>query len=100
VEIAITLVREQGAPTVAICSEEPGIYVIRDASASDRDLLTAYADALEEIRNEPSTLEPASSHSRRGLVEEIVAKSGPLEPAEIAAARLLLQSVPDLSEPS
>ena len=48
-EIAITLVREQGAPTVGIYSEEPAIYVIRDAAVSDKELLAAYADALEDI---------------------------------------------------
>jgi hypothetical protein len=47
-EIAITLVREPGAPTVGVYSEEPAIYVIRDANVSDKELLAAYADALEE----------------------------------------------------
>jgi hypothetical protein len=47
-EIVITLEREPGAPTVGIYSENPKITVVRDASASDRELLEAYAYALEE----------------------------------------------------
>jgi hypothetical protein len=49
-EIVITIEREPGAPTVGISSEDPAIYVIRDASATDTELLTAYAEALEESR--------------------------------------------------
>ncbi|HEY5350759.1 MAG TPA: hypothetical protein VIJ64_13525 [Candidatus Lustribacter sp.] len=52
-EIVITLEREPGAPTVGICSEEPAIYVIRDANVSDRELLIAYADALEKLLKAP-----------------------------------------------
>jgi len=47
-EIVITIERELGAPTVAAYSEEPSITVVRDAKVSNRDLLVAYADALEE----------------------------------------------------
>ena len=50
-KIVIRLIRETGAPTVAIFSEDPAIYVVRDASASNRDLLAAYADALAEEQN-------------------------------------------------
>ncbi len=51
-ELHITLEREPGAPTVGISSEDPNIIVIRDASVSDRDLIVAYADALEFSREE------------------------------------------------
>lgn len=55
-EIVITLEREPGAPTVGISSEHPNITVVRDASVSDRELLTAYADLLEFSREEtPAT---------------------------------------------
>jgi hypothetical protein len=51
-EIVITIEREPGAPTVGIHSEEPGIVVIRDASASNGELLAAYAVALEDLEAE------------------------------------------------
>jgi hypothetical protein len=51
-EINITLEREPGAPTAGIYSENPNIFVVRDAGVSDRDLLVAYADALEFSREE------------------------------------------------
>jgi hypothetical protein len=47
-KIVIRLIREPGAPTVAIFSEDPAIYVVRDAGVSNRELLAAYADALAE----------------------------------------------------
>jgi hypothetical protein len=52
-EIVITLEREPGAPTVGISSDDPAIYVVRDASVSDRELLEAYAYALEEHQKTP-----------------------------------------------
>jgi hypothetical protein len=52
-DIVITIER---TPTqAAIYSDEPGITVIRDAHVSNRDLLLAYADSLEEMQR----LEPA-----------------------------------------
>jgi hypothetical protein len=39
-------------PTAGIYSENPNIFVVRDAGVSDRDLLVAYADALEFSREE------------------------------------------------
>lgn len=47
-EIVITIEREPGAPTVAAYSEEPSITVVRDASVSNKYLLVAYAEALED----------------------------------------------------
>jgi hypothetical protein len=52
-DIVITIER---TPTqAAIYSDEPGITVIRDAHVTDRELLLAYADSLEEMQ----LLEPA-----------------------------------------
>ncbi len=48
-EIAITIERELGAPTVGIYSVKPAVYVVRDASASNKELLAAYAEALEAL---------------------------------------------------
>jgi hypothetical protein len=53
-EILITIEREPGAPTVGAYSENPSITVVRDASVSDRDLLMAYADALDDVQNPPA----------------------------------------------
>lgn len=53
-EISITIVREPNAPTVGIFSEEPAIYVVRDAKASNTELLVAYAEALEEHAKVPA----------------------------------------------
>ena len=53
-QIVITIEREPGAPTVGVSSEDPAIYVIRDASATDAELLAAYAEALDEIRAIPA----------------------------------------------
>jgi len=47
-EIVITLERNPGAPTVAVYSDEPNITVVRAASVTDKDLLVAYAQVLEE----------------------------------------------------
>jgi hypothetical protein len=55
-EIVIKLVRELGAPTVGVYSEDPAIYVVRDASVSDRALLVAYAEALAEHQSEAVTV--------------------------------------------
>ena len=52
-ELVITLERTPGAPTVGIFSENPNITVVRDASATDSELLAAYAVALEESRATP-----------------------------------------------
>jgi len=53
-EILITIEREPGAPTVGAYSENPSITVVRDASVSDRELLIAYADVLDDLQNPPS----------------------------------------------
>jgi hypothetical protein len=47
-EIVITIEREPGAKTVAAYSDEPSITVVRDAAVSNKELLAAYAEALEE----------------------------------------------------
>jgi hypothetical protein len=44
----ITIEREPGAPTIAAYSDEPSITVVRDASVSDKELLLAYAEVLED----------------------------------------------------
>jgi hypothetical protein len=56
-EIVITIEREAGAPTVGAYSEHPSILIVRDAGVSDRELLNAYADALEDLQNEAATTE-------------------------------------------
>jgi hypothetical protein len=61
-EIVITLEREPGASTVGIYSEDPAIYVIRDATVSDTDLLAAFACALADLRSEVA---PQSDYIRR-----------------------------------
>lgn len=53
-EIVITIEREPDAPTVGIYSVDPAIYVVRDATVSDRELLEAYAYALEELQKAPA----------------------------------------------
>jgi hypothetical protein len=50
-DILITIEREPGASTVGAYSENPSITVVRDASVSDRDLLIAYADVLDDVQN-------------------------------------------------
>jgi hypothetical protein len=50
-EIVITIERTPGAPTVAIYSENPNITVVRDAGATDSELLAAYTEAREDSRN-------------------------------------------------
>ena len=50
----ITIEREHGAPTIAAYSDEPSITVVRDASVSDKDLLVAYAKALEDCLAAPA----------------------------------------------
>jgi hypothetical protein len=52
-EIVITLVREPDAPTIGVYSEDPAIYVVREANVSDKELLAAYAEALEEHLKAP-----------------------------------------------
>ena len=46
-EIVITIERDEDASSIAAYSENPNITVVRDASVSNRELLAAYADALE-----------------------------------------------------
>jgi hypothetical protein len=50
----ITIEREPDAPTIAAYSEEPSITVVRDASVSDKELLLAYAEALEDCLAAPA----------------------------------------------
>jgi len=38
-----------GAPSIAAYSDDPSITVVRDAKVSDRELLPAFADVLEDV---------------------------------------------------
>ncbi len=51
--MAITIEREPGAPTIAAYSDEPNITVVRDANVTDRELLMAFADVLEDVTTVP-----------------------------------------------
>ena len=52
--LVITIEREPGAPTIGAYSDEPSITVVRDASVSDRELLMAFADVLEDVTTVPA----------------------------------------------
>ena len=53
-EIIITIEREPGAPTVGVYSDVPSITVVRDASVTDRELLMAYAEVLDDLQYPPA----------------------------------------------
>jgi hypothetical protein len=47
--MVITIEREPGAPTIAAYSDDPNITVVRDADVTDRELLIAFAEVLEDV---------------------------------------------------
>jgi hypothetical protein len=52
--MVITIEREPGAPTIAAYSDDPSITVVRDANVTDRELLMAFVDVLEDMTAIPA----------------------------------------------
>lgn len=49
VEFPVIIEREPGAPTVGAYSPDVEVYVVRDATVGDDDLIAAYGEALRDF---------------------------------------------------
>lgn len=70
-QYAVLIEREEGAPTVGAYSPDVSVYVVRDASATDDEMIAAFKEALktyvESMRQDGKTLPPA--RHRAAMVE-------------------------------